>query len=45
MQHCSHIDEVEAQLRMTLDNSVLVLKALITKECCVMTDVRKWKRE
>jgi len=44
MQHCFHIDEVETQLHLTLDNSVLVLKALITKESCVMTEVRKWKR-
>jgi len=41
MQHCFHIDEVETQLHLTLDNSVLMLKALITKESCILTDVRK----
>jgi len=44
MQQCSHIDELETQLQMTLDTNVLILKALITKESCIMTDVRKWAR-
>ena len=44
MQHCSHVDEVETQLHLTLDNSVLLLKALITKNSCVMKNVEKWAR-
>jgi len=31
MQQCSHIDEVETQLHMTLNANVLVLKALILR--------------
>ena len=37
MQQCSHIDEVITTLLMKLPEHCLILKAMITKNKCIMT--------
>jgi len=44
MQKCAHIDEVETYIHMKLNAYVLIMRARITKESCIMTDVQKIKR-
>jgi len=42
---CCHIDEVETQFLMKLSMYILVVKARITKESCMLTEMKKIKRD
>jgi len=44
IQQCVHQSWVETQLHMNLDVYVLIIKARVTKESCIIIDVQRIKR-